>query len=156
MHRTKITAFIALITASAFLLFLSSSPLVDGRSVKRAPSDPQSVTAKFLNIGGLTFQPGQVLNVKWLLEGDGVRYFETNPWSECELFFSTDGGRTWSRISPQLSVTRRDFDWFVPNVSTQAGILALHVGIEGDGEYYSFRSAPFSVLAPWDPTSGAF
>jgi hypothetical protein len=91
-------------------------------------------------------QPGQSVNIKWLLDGDGVRYFETNPWSECELFFSTDGGTTWSRISPHLSVTRRNFEWFVPNISTQTGLLALQIGIEGQGEFYIFRSAAFTVL----------
>ena len=149
MRRTKITTLIALTAVSAFLLFLSSTPVAKGRSLKTAPSDPGSITATFVNIGGMVFQPGQSLGIKWILEGDGVRYFESNPWGECELFFSADGGGTWSRISPHLGVSRRSFDWTVPNIATQGGIIALQIGIEGEGEFHVFRSAPFTVLAPW-------
>lgn len=157
MRRVKITASIAIAATSLFLLIFSPAPLARGRGLKTGPLDPPpSVTAKFENVSGMVFPSGHVVNVRWVLEGEGVRFFETNPWSECELLFSTDGGRTWARISPQLSVTRRDFNWFVPNVSTQAGILALHIGIEGAGEYYSFLSAPFSVLNPSGPASGTF
>ena|ERR1044071_6199032 len=147
MSRTKITAFLILLTAAfTSLLLFSSAPLARARSLKTVPLDPQSISAKFIGVGGMICQPGQSVNIKWLLDGDGVRYFETNPWSECELFFSTDGGTTWSRISPHLSVTRRNFEWFVPNISTQTGLLALQIGIEGQGEFYIFRSAAFTVL----------
>lgn len=131
---------------SAFVLFLSSSPLANGRGLKELPAGAGPVTATFLNIGGMVFQPGQYVGVKWLLEGEGVRYFESHPWGECELFYSTDDGRTWSRITPQLSVTRRSFEWWVPHFATQAGKLALHIGIEGEGEFYVFPSPTFTVL----------
>jgi len=146
MRRTKITTFIALTAVSAFFLFLSSTPLARGRSLKTAPSESGSITATFVGIGGMVFQPGQYLGVKWVLEGDGVKYLENNPWSECELFFSADGGRTWSTMSPHLGVSRRNFDWTVPNVPTQQGIIALQIGIEGEGEFHVFPSAPFTVL----------
>jgi hypothetical protein len=142
MRRTKIIALITLTAVSAFLL----SPLARGRP-RTDPSGPATVAATFLNIGGMAFRPGQPLEIKWVLEGKGVKYFETNPWSECELFYSADGGATWSRITPHLSVLRRDFDWTVPNIPTQNGMLALQIGIEGNGEFYVFPSPPFMVLS---------
>ena len=100
MHRTKVTAFIAFTVVAASLLFLSTSPVAKGRSIKRIPAGPGSISATFPGIAGIVAQAGQILEVKWALEGDGVRYFETHPWGECELFFSTDAGLSWSRISP--------------------------------------------------------
>ena len=141
MRRTKIIVFITLTVASAFLL----SPAAKG-CPNADPLGPGSVTATFLNVGGLAFQGGQSLEVKWLLEGTGVKYFEGQSWSECELYYSADGGGTWSRISPHLSVSRRDFNWTIPNIPTRNGILALQIGIEGTGEYFVFPSPRFSVL----------
>jgi hypothetical protein len=144
MRRTKIIALITLTAVSVFLL----SPLAKGRprTDPQGPGSGETVAATFLNIGGGVFQPGQSLDIKWTLEGKGVKYFETNPWSECELYYSADGGRTWSRISPHLSVLRRDFGWTIPDIATQNGMLALQIGIEGNGEFYVFPSAPFTVL----------
>ena len=94
MHRTKVTAFIAFTVVAASLLFLSTSPVAKGRSIKRIPAGPGSISATFPGIAGIVAQAGQILEVKWALEGDGVRYFETHPWGECELFFSADAGQS--------------------------------------------------------------
>lgn len=148
MHRTKIAAlFVAVSAVSAFLLFFNSSSLARGRSPKSVLSDPLSVTATFVNIDGMVFQQGQPLDIKWILEGNSVKDFEENPWSECELYFSADGGTTWSTISPHMGVTSRNFHWTVPNVVTRQGIIALQIGIEGDGEFFFLPSATF-VVAP--------
>jgi len=146
MHRTRISAlFVAITAASAFLFFFNSSPLARGRGLKSTVSDPQSVTATFVNIDGMVFQQGQPLEIKWILEGDSVKSFEENPWSECELYFSADGGTTWSRISLHMGVTTRSFHWTVPNIVTRQGVLALQIGIEGDGEFFFLPSATFTV-----------
>ena len=144
MRRTKITL---LITFSAvFAYFLVSSPLLKGRGLGTDPSGSGSVVASFPSLAGAVLQPGQYATIKWSLDGDGVRNLESNPWSECELFFSNDGGMNWSRVSPQLSVTNRTFQWWVPSTPTQQGKLALHIGIEGDGEFYIFPSPSFTIL----------
>ena len=85
------------------------------------------------------------MEIKWILSGDGVRALESNRWSECELFFSA-GGKAWTRITPALSVTRRSYDWTIPDVSVGQGIVAIQIGIEGEGEFYFFRSEPFSIV----------
>ena len=146
MRRTKITAFIAFTAVSAFLLVSNFTPGARGKSLEKAPLGPGNVTATFLNMGGMIFQPGQNVDIKWLLEGSGVKYLETHPWGECELLFSTDGGQTWMRITPQLSISRRDFEWTIPNVFTRQGVVALQIGIEGSGDMYLFPSGSFMVL----------
>ncbi len=150
MRRITIPMLVTLTALSALLLFSSAK----ARDTKPVPTDPQAVTATFLNLAGTALQPGQVFEVKWDLKGDGVKYFEANPWSECELFFSTDNGRSWSRITPHLAVQSRSFTWYVPEVSTQTALLALQIGIEGDGEFYTFPSKPFSIVSSWGPATG--
>jgi hypothetical protein len=146
MRRINITAFIAFTAVSAFLLVMSFTPLAKGKALEKIPLGPGSVDVKFVGMGGGIFQPGQNVDIRWTLKGDGVKYLETNPWSECELYFSSDAGQTWTRITPQLSVTKRDFQWTVPNVVTRQGVIALQIGIEGDGDFYLFASDPFMVL----------
>ena len=146
MRRIKITAFIAFTAVSAFLLVMSFTPLAKAKALEKVPLGQGSVEAKFVGMGGMMFQPGQNVDIRWTLKGAGVKYLETHPWSECELYFSPDAGQTWTRITPQLSVTRRDYQWTVPNVATRQGVIALQIGIEGDGDFYFFASDPFMVL----------
>lgn len=146
MRRTKITAFIAFTVVSAFLLVSNFIPLARGKGLEKTPLAQGTVTGKFLNMGGMIFQPGQNVDVKWILEGSGVKYLETHPWGECELLFSTDGGQTWMRITPQLSISRRNYEWTVPNVFTRQGMMALQIGVEGTGDLYLFPSGSFMVL----------
>jgi hypothetical protein len=140
---------IAFTALSVCLLALSFAPNTRSARLPKANPEPgplTDITANFIGLGGMAFQPGQPLQIKWNLEGSGVKPFEVHPWSECELFFSPDGGNTWTRISPGLSVSRRSFDWVVPNSATQQGIIALQIGIEGEGEFYFLPSTAFTVL----------
>lgn len=146
MRRIKITAFNAFAAVSAFLLVASFIPLAYGNGPVKGPLGPGSVEAKFVGMGGMLFQPGQNVDIRWTLKGEGVKYLETHPWSECELYFSPDGGQTWTRITPQLSVTRRNYEWTVPNVVTRQGVVGLQIGVEGNGDLYLFTSEPFMVL----------
>lgn len=59
-----------------------------------------------------------------------------NNWSEMELFLADDNGLLL-RITPQLSVTTKTFEWTVPNVPTRSARLVLQVGIEGEGDFYN-------------------
>ena len=71
MRRITIPMLVTLTALSGLLLFSSAK----ARDTKPVPSDPQAVTATFLNLAGTVLQPGQVFEVKWDLKGDGVKYF---------------------------------------------------------------------------------
>jgi hypothetical protein len=121
-----------------------------GSAILSAQSDSGEVPelrATFPDIGGRVFEPGDEVTINWVLSGDGVRYYETHVWGECELLFSADGGRNWTRITPQLSISRRDYAWIVPDVPTRHAKVGLQVGIEGDGEFHQFASKSFTIRA---------
>ena len=115
-----------------------------------ARSDRYRVSALFPDVAGRVFEPGEEAKIRWELKGPGVRYFESNPWGECELLFSADDGLSWTRVTPRLSVSRRDYDWVVPNVPTESARIGLQIGIEGDGEFHQFASEPFAIRASSD------
>ncbi len=144
MRRTKITAFIAFTAVSALLLASSFTPIAEAKPSKIDPS-AQEVSATFIGVGGMVFRPGQNIEIKWALQGEGVKYFETNPWGECELFFSSNNGGTWIRITPHMSVTSRSFQWTIPNTPTVQGLFALQIGIEGEGDFFMFPSQRFTI-----------
>ena len=144
MRHTKITAFIAVTVVSAVLLGLSFTPFAGAKPLKIDPA-AQEVSATFIGIGGMVFRPGQTIEVKWTLQGEGVKYFETNSWGECELYFSADNGANWMRITPHMAVTTRNYFYTLPNVSTQQARFALQIGIEGEGDFFMFPSEGFTV-----------
>ena len=145
--RTKITAFVAPTAAFAAGLVLIFTPLASGDNSETGPLLTAPLTANFVGLGGMAFRPGQNVDISWILKGKEVSNLEANPWSECELFFSADGGKTWSRVTPQLSVTTRSYEWTIPDVLTGEGLIGLQIGIEGEGELYFFPSESFTVLA---------
>jgi len=151
MRSLKMPALITLTALLTALLLVSTMRQATGRSLKAAPADPQAVTATFTDITGQTFVPDQVVHVKWTLDGSGVKALEQDQWSECELMFSSDGGATWSRISPEMSVLRRSFDWLVPKLSTQQALIQLRIGTQGASDFYFFPSPTFTISAPWEP-----
>ena len=151
MRHTKITALIALAAVSAVLLALSFTPLAEAKPAKVDPA-AQDVSATFIGIGGMVFRPGQNIEIKWTLQGEGVKHFETSPWGECELFFSPDNGANWTRITPYMDVTTRNFWYTIPNTPTRQGLFALQIGIEGEGDFFMFPSQPFTISAGWVPS----
>ena len=110
----------------------------------RADETKQPIVATFVGLDGV-LTAGKPIQISWTLKGAPVKDLEINPWAECELFFSPDGGNTWTRITPHLSVTTRSHGWTVPDVSTGKALIALQVGIEGDGEFYFFESSFFTI-----------
>jgi hypothetical protein len=145
MRRTKITAFIAVTVVSAVLLTLGFTPLAGAKPSKPTLPNARDVSATFVGVGGMVFRPGQTIEIKWILQGEGVKYFETNPWGECELFFSPDNGANWTRFTPHMAVTARSFQWTIPNTPTTQGLFALQIGIEGEGDFFMFPSQRFTI-----------
>jgi len=144
MRRTKITASIAVTAVSALFLASSFTPFAGAKPSKVDPA-AQEVSASFIGIDGMVFRPGQNVEIKWALQGEGVKYFETSPWGECELFFSSDDGANWMRITPHMSVTTRKFWYAIPNTPTTRARFALQIGIEGEGDFFMFPSQRFTI-----------
>ena len=145
MRRPQFAAVVvgfAVVTAS--LLASRFTVLAEVKGSEAAPQ-PGSITAEISGVGGMVFHRGQPIEIRWILSGDGVRAFEGNRWAECELFFATAAGKGWNRITPALSATRRSYDWTIPNVTADEAVIGIQLGIEGEGEFYFFRSEPFKI-----------
>jgi hypothetical protein len=88
----------------------------------------------------ITPRPGQAVaggsrvTVAWNLEVD--KTISENPWAEMELFLLDDNGLNL-RITPQLSVDAKTFEWTVPRVNSRSARIMLQVGIEGEGDFYN-------------------
>jgi hypothetical protein len=139
-----------LYAAVAAVLLLDASLVADSVSAQSAVTPAPPLQASFPDIDRNVFEPGDQVDVRWALTGRDVRYLESHPWSECELYYSVDGGRNWLRITPQLAVSRRNFIWTVPDTPTDSARLALQVGIEGDGDFVQFPSKPFTIRPATD------
>jgi len=92
---------------------------------------------------GVRLMGGSRVTVEWDLIVDQA--IVNNNWSEMELFLVTDAG-VFLRITPQLSVTTKTFEWTVPNIGARAARLVLQVGIEGEGDFYNLpQIGTFSI-----------
>ena len=63
-----------------------------------------------------------------------------------ELYFSPDGGDTWSEISKNIGVSDREYKWVVPEVETAKG--RIRVVQNNVGENYEDISPNFSIELP--------
>lgn len=72
--------------------------------------------------------PGQQVLVSWVASIPEIDL----AWCEVEIYLSLDGGKTNAiRITPQLDPGARSFNWTVPNLPTNQGVLDIHFGCEG-------------------------
>lgn len=140
----RLTFLVALIACAG-----AQAPAV--LSAQLSKTDVPELYAAFPGLAGRVFEAGQQVTIQWELSGPGVRHYESEVWGECELLFSANGGKTWTRITPQLSVSRRDHTWVVPDVPTRNAKIGLQVGIEGDGEFHHFASKPFTIRSTRPP-----
>ncbi len=99
---------------------------------------------------GAKLAGGSRVTVQWDLIVDQT--IIDNNWSEMELFLVDDNGLLL-RITPQLSVTTKTFEWTVPSVNTRSAKIVLQVGIEGEGDFYELRQVgTFTIKSKvWTP-----
>jgi hypothetical protein len=83
---------------------------------------------------GEALVPGEKVKIVWtadIPQGLNLRYCEQ------EIYLSLDGGKTRAiRITDRLPGTIRGFIWTVPNLPTKNGVLILHFGSEGGGQFF--------------------
>ena len=62
-------------------------------------------------VGGETHYPGETVNIVW----DETVSHSTLNW---DLFYSVDGGLTWTILKEDVAIEARNYQWIVPDVST--------------------------------------
>jgi len=89
--------------------------------------------------GGEIFQAGEVMTIQW---HPSIYHGPAN-W---DLFFSSDGGSTWTAIVLDLPETQLNHDWIVPNITTDSGRVQV-VQDNATGQDYSAASGNFTINA---------
>ncbi len=99
---------------------------------------------------GIRLNGGSRVTVEWDLRVDDA--ITNNNWSEMELFLVDNNGLLL-RITPQLSVTTKTFEWTVPSVNTSSAKIVAQVGIEGEGDFYNLpQTGTFTIKTKaWSP-----
>jgi hypothetical protein len=115
----------------AFLLFAAFCYSIP------AVGDPTHVTLTY-PVGGETFAPGTHVKVEWKLQ---VPHSQQN-W---DLYFSSDGGATWTAIQENIPTSITSFDWTVPEMETTHG--RIKVVQDNSGLDYTAACPDFTIEA---------
>jgi hypothetical protein len=91
---------------------------VAGGYVYVAPSTPPAVTVLSPN-GGESLLFNSIFNISWSASGGSpIRY---------EVFWSSNGGSTWTVVASNLSATANSFLWRVPKQQTSSGRIRVRM-----------------------------
>lgn len=85
---------------------------------------------------GQVLKGGSTVTITWDLTVDEA--IVNNPWSEMELFLGDENG-LFTRITPQLGIGAKSFEWTVPRINARNAYISLQYGIEGEGDFYLIR-----------------
>lgn len=87
--------------------------------------------------GGETFNAGDTVTIKWVVEID----HGPNNW---DLYFSSNGGSDFSQISINIPKSQLSYSWVVPQTSTNQGIITV-VQDNDVGTDYNDMSGDFTI-----------
>lgn len=86
--------------------------------------------------GGETFHPGESVKIEWEVAIE----HETENW---DLYFSTDGGKTFEVVELDINVKTLSYDWSVPYTSTKDA--QIKIVQDNKGQNYSDASGNFTI-----------
>jgi hypothetical protein len=86
--------------------------------------------------GGETFTAGQTVNIQWHVV---IPHSQDN-W---DLYFSADGGSSWEAIQLDLPVNQLNYQWTVPQRTTQTGRIKIYM--DNSGTDYEDSSGNFTI-----------
>lgn len=138
----KIYAFVFVLVV-ALALASSSSAQNSAQNVNLRPEFSDPIFDLKTPRNGEVLKAGSTVSITWDLTVD--RAIAENPWSEMELFLTDENG-LFTRITPQLGIGAKSFEWTVPRVNSRSVRIVLQCGIEGEGDFYLIRQVgAFSI-----------
>jgi len=87
-------------------------------------------------IGGETFSVGDTVNVQW----HNIIIHTAIDW---DLYFSYDGGSTWSPVQLNISKSQFNYQWIVPNILTEEA--QIKIVQDNVGADYEENSSSFTI-----------
>jgi len=91
-------------------------------------------------VGGETFEAGAVITIRWHI------LIDHGP-CNWDLYFSSDGGINYQAIAIDLPKTQLTFEWTVPQIATQQGVIRV-VQDNQNGTPYDDYSGVFTIEVP--------
>ncbi len=139
--------YLAALFMAVALVGASTPAAAQSKDSGKAP-DKEGSPASFVLTSpknGEVLRGGQEIQITWDLTLD--KEITEHPFGEMEFFLDTAEG-VHLRITPQLSLKARTFNWTVPNISTKTARLSLQCGIEGEGDRFRFfQTGTFVIQA---------
>ena len=86
--------------------------------------------------GGENFFPGESVKIEWKV----AIAHDTKNW---DLYFSTDGGKTYEVIKLDIDVKALSYDWSVPYISTKTA--RIKIVMDNTEDDYSDESGDFTI-----------
>ncbi len=86
--------------------------------------------------GGETLDPGATVKIEW----EETIAQVTQNW---DLYFSTDGGKTYEALKLDINVKTLAYDWIVPSTATKEA--RIRVVEDNAGDDYSDESGDFTI-----------
>ena len=90
--------------------------------------------------GGETFEANSTITIQWHI------IIDHGP-CNWDLYFSSDGGSTWSSVALDLPKEQLTSDWLVPQIATQQGEIRV-VQDNQNGSPYDDYSGVFTIDVP--------
>jgi hypothetical protein len=106
-----------------------------------------SISVEYPN-GGEMFTPGDPLQIKWLISGEGLS-------GDVYVMLSSNNGASWIEITHEAAVAgKMTYDWLVPGIGSSHCLISVEAAANGVGNY-DISNATFYILssviyvAPW-------
>lgn len=86
--------------------------------------------------GGETYHPGDTMLITWT---ETIQHSTLN-W---DLYYSEDGGLTWSILKEDIPLEERSYEWIVPGIYSARG--RIRIVQDNEGEDYENSSQNFTI-----------
>ncbi|RLD22810.1 MAG: hypothetical protein DRI71_07030 [Bacteroidetes bacterium] len=86
--------------------------------------------------GGENVNPGDIIVIEWHVT-------QTHPQNNWDLYYSTDGGKSWLDLAVDLSISQMSYAWTTPDIETAQA--KIKIVMDNVGTNYEDASGVFGI-----------